>query len=77
MTVRNWFLNWVRSQPIEVAKIHDGYFDEVHRVAAELGWCDGTGGMEWKRVKGEWIAAGRPPGVGAFIRSRANGGLEA
>lgn len=50
----------------------DPAFDAVHRMLAVLGFCDGTGGAEYRRVKREWIACGRPSEIRAFIRIRAN-----
>lgn len=47
-------------------------FEVAHRALAEIGACDATGGMEYQRVKHEWIACGRPPEIRSFIRFRAN-----
>lgn len=50
----------------------DDAFDAVHRALCALGWCDATGCAEYRRVKREWIACGRPPEIHAFIRIRSN-----
>ncbi len=43
---------------------------------ADFGTCDGWGGMECLRVWDEWLEAGLPPDVEAFIAERANIGPE-
>jgi hypothetical protein len=48
-------------------------FNAVHRRLATEGACDSTGGMEYERVKREWLVAGRPE-IEPFIRARSNVG---
>jgi hypothetical protein len=38
----------------------------------QLGVCDSQGGAEFERVYREWVDAGWPSAVEAFIRKRAN-----
>jgi hypothetical protein len=51
-------------------------FQETWERLAEQGKCDGFGGMEYRRVRKEWAAAGKPADVEAFIIERANIGPE-
>lgn len=46
-------------------------FELAHRVLADQGRCDGTGGVEYHRVREEWYEEGCPPDVEAFIRERS------
>lgn len=52
------------------------WFIRVWRAMEEDGQTDGLGGSEYRRVRAEWIAAGRPADVREFIRRRANVGPE-
>jgi hypothetical protein len=47
-------------------------FDLTWRALAERSVCDGFGGMQYQRVRQEWLEAGRPRSIGGFIRTRAN-----
>lgn len=47
-------------------------FLETYQILSLEGWCDGAGGCEYRRVRAEWEAAGRPRQIAAFIRWRAN-----
>lgn len=49
-------------------------FDETWCAAEELGHCDSFGGMQYCRIRREWLAAGCPGDVDlhSFIRLRAN-----
>jgi len=49
-------------------------FDDVWLTLEETAECDSLGGMEYRRVRAEWIEAGRPAAIAldAFIRTRAN-----
>jgi hypothetical protein len=48
------------------------FYDAYDRLADD-GKCDSAGGSEYRRVLGEWKAAGRPEtGLDAFIVARAN-----
>jgi hypothetical protein len=47
-------------------------FDAVWRRCARYGVCDSIGGMEYRRVIGEWFAAGCPEPIDDYIRVRAN-----
>jgi hypothetical protein len=50
----------------------DAVFRVLYRVMSPEGKCDAVGGMEYKRVQREWIAAGRRSGLEQFIHTRAN-----
>jgi hypothetical protein len=50
----------------------DQRFDEIHEALASVGVCDGTGGCEYTRVKQQWLDAGRPSNVAAFIEHYSN-----
>ena len=41
-------------------------------IAENQNICDGIGGMEYTRVKREWIEAGKPKNISEFISVRAN-----
>lgn len=47
-------------------------FDETWEHLSLEGACDVIGGAEHRRVLASWIAAGRPRGIGAYIRTLAN-----
>lgn len=47
-------------------------FRETYKRLAAVGACDEPGGVEYHRVRQEWIAAGRPKDIEEFIRRRAN-----
>lgn len=47
-------------------------FHDAYERLAEEGACDSPGGLEYQRVLGDWIAAGKPPNVEQFIATRAN-----
>ncbi len=51
----------------------DTEFLRAYRRLSLSGYCDAPEGAEYERVKGEWIAAGRPIPM-LFIRARANVG---
>lgn len=53
-------------------ELRDAHFDGVYWGLAEYGACDLPGSGEHRRVKEQWIAAGRPREVIAFIRGYAN-----
>lgn len=48
------------------------HFDTIWREAEERGLCDTLGGVQYRRVRQEWIEAGRPQELIAFICRRAN-----
>ncbi len=48
------------------------HFDTMWRKAEERGLCDTLGGQQYRRVFLEWILAGRPQWLIAFICRRAN-----
>lgn len=48
------------------------YFKLVWNMLAEAGVCDAWNAAECRRVFREWVAAGRPNGLRAFIREAAN-----
>lgn len=56
------------------AHVLDREFNRIHRGMAGSGACDDTGGVEYTRVKSEWIACGRPDQISYFIWFRANCG---
>lgn len=56
---RPTFLEWKR-------------FARIWDRLARRGSCDARGGAEYRRVVIEWINAGKPRGMSAFIRERAN-----
>jgi len=58
--------------PAEKPDKADDKFDREWRRLADRGAVDGFGGAEYRRVKSEWISAGRPPVNAAFIRTAAN-----
>jgi hypothetical protein len=47
-------------------------FDREYQRLSELGVCDVVFGSEHLRVKHEWVIAGQPEDIEAFIRRRAN-----
>jgi hypothetical protein len=47
-------------------------FDRIWFALSERGACDAMGGMEYRRVHAEWVAAGQPVQVVDFIVRRAN-----
>lgn len=47
-------------------------FDRVWAGLAQQGACEGSDSAEHVRVRNEWLAAGRPSDVAAFIRQRAS-----
>jgi hypothetical protein len=47
------------------------FFGAYQKLAAE-GQCDGSDDQEYRRVLEEWLAAGRPSDVEAFVKERAN-----
>jgi len=55
--------------PEHAQKLTD--FDQAYERLSAEGACDDPGGMEWERVRAEWIAAGQPE-IDPFIRRRAN-----
>lgn len=50
----------------------DAVVTEAYERLAPLGQCDALGSAEYVRVRDEWVEAGRPPDVDAFVRRRAN-----
>ncbi len=50
----------------------DGLFYETYNRLSTVGVCDGAGGMECRRVYREWLKAGKPQDIEAFIKWRAN-----
>jgi len=48
------------------------YFLSAYQRLSETGACDSPRGMECQRVYEEWLLAGQPDVVEAFIRERAN-----
>jgi hypothetical protein len=59
-------------KPREEEQVRRWEFEVWWDVNAQQGWCDDRPGAEYRRVKSEWIAAGKPANVTAFIRLRAN-----
>lgn len=51
-----------------------GRFWRVYYRLMMRGYCDSPGGMEYRRVKREWRAAGRPRPIADFIKRAANRG---
>lgn len=51
---------------------HMAAFRRAYQVLARCGKCDSWGGAESKRVLSEWLEAGKPFDVEAFITKRAN-----
>lgn len=49
----------------------DEFYDAYDRLSEE-GKCDSPGGMEYTRVRDEWVRAGRPADIESFIIRRAN-----
>jgi hypothetical protein len=56
-------------------------FDRIWDKLADEGCCDARGGMEYRRVRAGWVAAGRPGRKGPdvdvirrFIHAEANRG---
>lgn len=47
-------------------------FDRTWIRLADQAHCDSYGATEYRRVRQEWEAAGRPQAMAAFIRKRAN-----
>ncbi len=47
-------------------------FETAYEELSQVGACDSPGGAEYRRVKHEWVEAGRPADVQRFIRVRAN-----
>ncbi len=50
--------------------LHD--FEDAYEYLSQDGICDSPDGKEYHRVLSEWLAAGRPTDVEAFIRESAN-----
>lgn len=50
----------------------DCRFESTWVKLSRQGWCDARQGAEYRRVRAEWIAAGRPPQITLFIVQRAN-----
>lgn len=48
------------------------HFERVWISCESLGWCDGIGVAEYRRVLAEWEAAGHPANIAEFIHVRAN-----
>jgi len=42
-------------------------FDQIWDYFAEAGRVDGFGGSHYRQVKDDWITAGRPSDIAAFI----------
>lgn len=53
--------------------IGDRFMEAWYRLSLR-GWCDGLGGMEYRRVRRAYKQAGRPKKVCQFIRIAANSG---
>jgi hypothetical protein len=51
-------------------------FDDVWQRLADQSVCEEIGGMEYSRVKREWVQWGRKKSLEEFIRERANPTLE-
>ena len=47
-------------------------FRQAYTRLAEDGYCDEPGGMEYRRVREEWVYGGASQDVDGFIRWRAN-----
>lgn len=47
-------------------------FDSIWISLSKEGKCDGIGGMEYLRVKREWISEGYPSDIPTFIHLSAN-----
>ena len=47
-------------------------FDQAWATLESEGGCDSHGGMEYNRVRGEWVAADQPSPVETFIREASN-----
>jgi len=47
-------------------------FRASYERLSENGHCDAPGGMEYRRVRNEWLLAGFSESVDQFIRWRAN-----
>lgn len=56
------------------ATLTDRKFWLAYERLSESGTCDSPGGVEYARVRAEWIAAGRPDDIEEFICRRANAG---
>ena len=54
----------------------DEEFDTWWRVLEDLGKCDGFGGMQYQRIREQWLNADPRPPVGAYIQNEANCGPE-
>lgn len=61
-------------ETLAINEQRDIAFDAEYERLSKTGACDNAGGMEWERVKAEWIAVGRPTEITieAFIRKQAN-----
>ena len=57
---------------IKVAEKTDPQFAAAYRRLADESKCDAWGGMESRRVYAEWVTAGRPEDIDAFIYRQAN-----
>src|ERR1700722_15035968 len=60
---------------IERLRIKDEYlagFDSAYAALSCEGACDCPGSSEWERVRAEWVLAGSPGNIEAFIRHHAN-----
>lgn len=55
-----------------MSKAQSEMFDSIHKMCANQGWCDGTGGMEYARIKREWVESGFRRPIQTFIAWRAN-----
>jgi len=47
-------------------------FIRAYQSTAKRGQSDEVGGCEYERVLQEWIDAGKPAGIKAFVREAAN-----
>lgn len=50
----------------------DSEFYRTYDRLSDSGICDGAGGMEYRRVYMEWVEAGSPKNIAAFIKRGAN-----
>lgn len=50
----------------------DRTFKKWWIALSHRGLCDAAGGAEYRRVYAEWLKAGRPKEIRAFIVDRAN-----
>lgn len=47
-------------------------FDQTWEALSKVGSCDSIGGMEYERVKREWLEFDMPEPIASFITIRTN-----